>query len=118
VSFLETGNETANVSVRTERTSPTGAALRTFRVYVESDGEPRTNSSCTLGVQYRVELAYDRGGPRGFLSGDDGTRVLWLENGEYAGCSSITEGSLDSECHQFVRDDPVERTWANATVGR
>lgn len=116
VSFIETGNETANLSARTERTSPAGADLTTFRVDVESSGQPRENTSCTIGVQYRIELAYDRAPSGGLLSGDDGTRVLWLENGEYSGCSSTTSGSLDSECHRFTKESQSDRTWANTTA--
>lgn len=116
VSFIETGTETANLSARTERTSPVGAALTTFRVHIESAGQPPENTSCTMGVQYRLELTYDRGPSNGLLSGDDGTRVLWMENGEYIGCSSTTSGSLDSECHRFTREGQSDRTWANATA--
>ncbi len=115
VSFIETGTETANLSARTERTSPVRADLTTFRVSVESTGQPRSNASCTMGVQYRLELTHDRGSSDEFLSGDDGTRVLWLENGEYSGCSSTTSGSLDAECHRFTKDSQPNRTWANTT---
>lgn len=116
VSFIETGSETANLSVRTERTSPVGADLTTFRVHIESTGSPQANASCRMGTQYRLELTYDRESSDGFLSGDDGTRVLWLENGEYAGCSSTTSGSLDSECHRFTKEEQSDRTWANTTA--
>lgn len=144
VSFVETGNETAALSARAERTSPAGASLRTFRVYVdaaghsqqmpgqsrertdqsrerteqprESSGQSQANGSCRMGVLYRIELSYDRGSSGGLLSGDDGTRVLWLENGAYSGCSASTSGSLDDECRRFTRDRQSDRTWANATA--
>lgn len=122
VSFVETGNETAELAARTERTSPPGAALETFRVYVESTDRPHStarsqgNASCRMGVQYRLELNYDRGSSGGFFSGDDGTRVLWLENGEYSGCSASTSGSLDAECHRFTSDSQSNRTWATPSA--
>lgn len=116
VSFIETGTETANLSARTERTSPVGADLTSFRVYIDSTGQPQENTTCTMGVQYRVDLTYDQGSSDGFLSGDDGTRVLWLENGAYNGCSSTTSGSLESECHRFVNNSHSDRTWTNTTA--
>lgn len=112
VSFIETGTETANISARTERTSPVGADLTTFRVYIDSAEQPQENTSCTMGVQYRLELTYDQAASNGLLSGDDGTRVLWLENGEYSGCDSTTSGSLDAECHRFMTDNQSNKTWA------
>lgn len=116
IAFIETGGEAVNISARTERTSPAGADLTTFRVYIDSTTRPREPTACTMGVQYRLELTYDRGPADGFLSGDDGTRVLWLENGAYSGCSSATSGSLDSECHRFTGQTQSDRTWANATA--
>lgn len=116
VSFVETGSEAANLSAWTERTSPAGAALTTFRVHVESIGGGTENASCSMGTLYRLELAHDRGSSDGLLSGDEGTRVLWLENGEYVGCSASTEGTLDSECHRFLSADRPDRTRANATA--
>ncbi len=112
VSFVETGTRSPNLSVRTERTSSPGADLESFRVYIDSQGEPRENASCTLGAQYRVELDYDRGEPDA-----EGTRVLYLENGEYEGCSSSASGSIETECHRFTYDQQhSNRTWANATA--
>ncbi|WP_246998478.1 hypothetical protein [Halosolutus gelatinilyticus] len=116
VSFIETGTETADLSARTERTSPPGADLHTFRVSIDSTGRPRQNDSCAMGVQYRLELTHERGSSEGLLSGDDGIRVLWLENGEYSGCSATTSGSLDAECHRFTKDAQSNRTWANTTA--
>lgn len=116
VSFIETGNKTANLSAKTERTSPAGADLSTFRVYVDSTREVRQNSSCTMGVQYRIELDHDPAPSGGILSGEEGTRVLWLENGAYTGCSSTTTGSLDAECGRFVREGDTEITWANSST--
>ena len=115
VSFIETGNKTANLSARTERTSPVGADLSTFRVYVDSTGEVRQNSSCTMGVQYRIELSHNPARSGGILSGEEGTRVLWLENGAYTGCSSTTTGALDAECGRFVQEGNTEITWANSS---
>jgi hypothetical protein len=117
VSFIETGSKSANLTARTERTSPVGADLTTFRVYVDSAGTTEQNTSCSMGVQYRLELDYDRAQSGGILSGDDGTRVLWLENGRYTGCSSTTSGSLDAECGRFLDGDTTERIWANSTTG-
>lgn len=115
VSFIETGNKTANLTVRAERTSPVGADLSTFRVYVDSAGQTQQNTSCTMGIQYRLELDYDPAYSNGILSGDDGTRVLWLENGRYDGCSSTTSGSLDAECGRFLREGDTAVIWANSS---
>lgn len=71
----------ANLSARTERTLPVGVDLTTFRVYLDFTGQPRENVSCTMGVQYRLELTYEPEPSGGPLSGHDGTRVLWLEKG-------------------------------------
>lgn len=125
VAFVETGDAAANLSVATERTSPRGARLSAFRVYVDSaDADERAGSGptanesdgCRVGIRYRVRLSYEprSSGPLSF--GDEGTRVLWLENGEYAGCSGVAEGSLETECARFLDDDGPERTWANATA--
>ena len=112
VSFIETGTRSPNLSVRTERTSSLGAGLESFRVYIDSHGEPQENTSCTLGAQYRVELNYDPGEPDA-----KGTRLLYVEDGEYAGCSSSTSGSIETECHRFTYDQQhSNRTWANDTT--
>lgn len=124
VAFVETGDATADLSVATERTSPRGARLSAFRVYVDSAapdarvGSPSTaneSDDCRVGIQYRVRLSYEPRSSEPLSFGDEGTRVLWLENGEYAGCSGMTEGSLETECGRFLADGP-ERTWANASA--
>lgn len=128
--FIETGDPTANLSVYTERTSPRGADLSTFRVHVESHPAPEnvpsstgtatetddttSNTSCRLGVQYRLTVRTSGGSPEGFLPDAHGTRILWLENGEYAGCSGGVTSPLESSCHRLAQDP--QRTWANATV--
>ncbi|SDF61309.1 hypothetical protein SAMN04488067_10678 [Halorubrum xinjiangense] len=125
VGFVETGDAAANLSVATERTSPRGARLSAFRVYIDSaaaderaDSDPTANGSddCRVGIQYRVRLSYEprSSGPLSF--GDEGTRVLWLENGEYVGCSGVAEGSLETECARFLDGGGPERTWANGTA--
>lgn len=112
VTFIETETRSPNLSVRTERTSEPGADLESFRVYIDSHGEPQENTSCTLGAQYRVELDYDPGEPDA-----KGTSLLYVENGEYAGCSSSTSGSIETECHRFTYDQQhSNRTWANETA--
>jgi hypothetical protein len=112
VSFIETGTPDPNLSARVERTSPPGSDVSTFRVYVDSHGEPRGNASCTLGAQYRLELDYDPATPK-----SKGQRVLYLENGIYAGCSSGSTGDVETECHRFTYDrQHADRTWANATA--
>ncbi|MGM0447117.1 MAG: hypothetical protein ACQERM_02545 [Methanobacteriota archaeon] len=125
VAFVETGNAAANLSVATERTSPRGARLSTFRVYVDSaaageradpDRTANRSEGCRVGIQYRVRLSYEPRSSGPLLFGDEGTRVLWLENGEYAGCSGVAEGSLETECARFLDGDGPERTWANASA--
>lgn len=117
VSFVETGSETANLSARTERTSPVGVSLSTFRVHVDAADRGTHNASCEMGVRYKLELSYDEGST-GDLFGDDGIRVLWLENGNYSGCSSSTSGTLDSECYRFTADNQSPQAWANTTETR
>jgi hypothetical protein len=115
ITFVETGDPDANLSVSAVRTSPRGADLSTFRVAVDSHTDAPPNETCRMGVQYRVELESSGGSPPGFMPDAHGTRILWLENGEYAGCSSSSTGTLDTECHRFLGDHP-DRTWANATT--
>lgn len=113
-SFIETGDPDANLSVSTERTSVRGADLSTFRVAVESHGRGNaSNASCVLGVQYRLTVQTSGGSPAGLVPDAYGTRILWLENGRYDGCTGSVTSPLDAECRRF-RDDP-QRTWANAT---
>ncbi|WP_335998598.1 hypothetical protein [Halorientalis halophila] len=112
-SFVETGGPNASLSASVERTSPHGADLSSFRVHVDSHGAEESNASCEYGVQYRITVTTSGGAPAGIFSDAHGTRVLWLENGEYTGCSSSVTSPIDDECHRFA--DPPERTWANAT---
>lgn len=127
VSFVETGDRDADLSAWTERTSPPGADLSTFRVHVEShsraegddaDVDSRAdtpaNASCKVGVQYRIEVTTSGGSPEGFLPDAHGTRILWLENGDYAGCSGSYTSPLRSDCQRF--EAGPDRTWANATA--
>ena len=118
VTFIETGDPDANLSAWAERTSPQGADLSTFRVHVESrDGTgERTDDSCETGVQYRIEVATSGGSPEGVLPDAHGTRILWLENGEYAGCSVSVTSPLRGDCRRFTDDESPVREWANATT--
>lgn len=113
--FIRTGNETAKLSAWTERTSPAGADLSTFRVHIDSHGTPRQNASCTLGVQYRITLTPYGGSPPGLLPDAHGTRILWLENGRYSGCSASVTSPLEDQCHRFMDDSRPERTWVNGS---
>jgi hypothetical protein len=114
-SAIVTEDADADLSVWVERTSPDGADLSTFRVHVESHHEGPVEADCADGsvVAYRLELDTAVGSPPGLLADDHGTRVLYLENGDPAGCSAGYTGGLDGSCDRFL-DDPV-RTWANAT---
>jgi len=49
------------------------------------------------------------------LSDAHGTRVLWYEDGDLAGCSSSVTSPLDSECPRFSGLQ-LDRTWANASA--
>ena len=122
--FIETGDPDADLSAWVERTSPPGADLSTFRVHVESRGSDAadrtdanaTTTSCKMGVQYRITVMASGGSPEGILPDAHGERVLWLENGEYAGCSGSYTGSLNGSCsHIRPQDGGPNRTWANAT---
>ncbi|WP_128476259.1 hypothetical protein [Halorussus pelagicus] len=139
--FIETGDPDADLSAWVERTSPPGADLSTFRVHVESHGSDAgaasardeagaanasgmandslaTNkSSCEMGVQYRIKVTASGGSPEGILPDAHGERVLWLHDGEYAGCSGSHTGPLDGSCsHIRPQDGGPNRTWANATA--
>ncbi|UPV74251.1 hypothetical protein M0R89_17145 [Halorussus limi] len=121
VTFVETGDPDADLSAWVERTSPPGADLSTFRVHVESSGNAtgrnESNRSCEAGVQYRLEVTTAGGSPEGVLPDAHGIRILWLENGEYAGCSGSYTGPLRSGCSQLrPQDGGPDRTWANATA--
>ncbi|NHN58874.1 MULTISPECIES: hypothetical protein [Halorussus] len=119
VSFVATGDPDADLSAWVERTSPPGADLSTFRVHVESrgDGEVASNASCELGVQYRIETTATGGSPEGILPDAHGVEILWLENGEYAGCSGSYTSPLRGRCpHLYQQADDRDLTWANATT--
>lgn len=114
-SAIVTEDADADLSVWVERTSPAGADLSTFRVHVESHHEGPVEADCANGsvVAYRLELGGSGGSPEGFLPDDHGSRVLYLENGDVAGCSAGYTGGLDGSCDRFFEDP--RRTWANAT---
>lgn len=114
--FIETGTESANLSAWTERTSPRGADLSTFRVHIESHGVMEQNPPCKIGVQYRIRLSTNGGSPGGVLPDAHGTRILWIENGRYSGCTASVTSPLKAECHRFIGEDSPAKTWANATT--
>lgn len=113
VSTIETEQADADLRVWTERTSPPGADLSSFRVHVESASRGTGNESCQTGVQYRLVLNTSDRGAAGLLPDDSGVRILRLENGEFAGCTGGYTGGLDGRC-QYPMDRP-EYVWANAT---
>ncbi|WP_277554730.1 hypothetical protein [Halobaculum limi] len=113
VTFIETASADANLSVWTERTSPEGADLSTFRVHVESHDAGPANETCETGVLYRISVETSGGAPAGVLADDHGTRIQWMENGEFTVCSVSTTGGLDTRC-PGDRDHP--RVWANTTA--
>ena len=114
-SGIVTADADADLSVWVERTSPAGADLSTFRVHVESHHEGSVEADCENGsvVAYRLELEPSGGSPPGLLPDGHGSRVLYLENGEVAGCSAGYTGGLDGSCDPFFEEP--RRTWANAT---
>ncbi|MFC7080193.1 hypothetical protein [Halorussus caseinilyticus] len=122
VTFIETDDPDADLSAWVERTSPPGADLSTFRVYVESHASEAsevasaTTDDCETGVQYRIEATTSGGSPAGVLPDAHGVRVRWFENGEEAGCSGSYTSSLRGGCGQFREDERPDRTWANATT--
>ncbi|MFC7097141.1 hypothetical protein [Halobaculum marinum] len=113
VTFIETASTGANLSVWTERTSPDGADLSTFRVHVESHDAGPANTTCETGVLYRISVETSGGAPAGFLADDHGTQIQWMENGAFTVCSVSATGGLDTRC-PGDRDHP--RVWANATA--
>jgi hypothetical protein len=127
VAFIATDDPDAALSAWTERTSPPGADLSTFRIYVESrasDGAQanRTaagaadgNRSCQTGIQYRLEATTSGGSPAGILPDAHGVQVRWFENGDEAGCSAAYTSPLRGSCHQSVGSNQQNRVWANAT---
>ena len=128
VSFIPTGDPDADLSAWVERTSPPGADLGTFRVHVESRGDGEvasnrgadrtaSNASCELGVQYRIETTAAGGSPEGLLPDAHGVQILWLGNGEYAGCSGSYTSPLRGNCHYLYQHaGNRDSTWANATT--
>ncbi|WP_262179855.1 hypothetical protein [Haloarcula laminariae] len=114
-SFVETGARDANLSAWAERTSPAGAEYSTFRVNVESARTGPANESCEVGVQYRLEYRTSGGTDDGLISDESGHSITHVENGRYAGCSSVGEGRwADAGCPRRASEAP-DRTWANAT---
>ncbi|MFC7227933.1 hypothetical protein N0B31_11015 [Salinirubellus salinus] len=108
----------AALSVRVERVSPPGADLSRFRVHVESVHEGPVESTCEHpAVGYRVALDPSGGSPAGLLPDAHGVQVLYVENGEFAGCSAAFTGidpASTNGCGESFGEEP--RTWANATV--
>ncbi|UIO99831.1 hypothetical protein Hbl1158_00180 [Halobaculum sp. CBA1158] len=115
VTFIETADTDANLSAWTERTSPAGTDLSTFRVHVESRHEGSTNVTCDTGVVYRITVTPDGGSPEGLIPDAHGTRIQWMENGAYAGCSGSYTSPLDGRC-PGATDPAADRAWANASV--
>lgn len=113
VSFVETGSRDAALSAWAERTSPTGADFSTFDVHVDGHREGPTNTTCTVGVQYRLTVRTTGGTDPGLLDDPSGTGVRFHENGEYATCASSGSGGFGSACRGV--GGPPPRTWANAT---
>ncbi|WP_313693790.1 hypothetical protein [Halorarum halobium] len=114
--FVRTGSVDANLSARVVRTSPPGADLSTFRVRVDSHHEGPANATCETGVLYRVTITPGGGSPEGLVPDAHGTRVLWLENGEYAGCSGSVTSPLETGCSRFRPGDGEPRqVWANGS---
>lgn len=114
-SFIETGARDADLAAWAERTSPAGADYSTFRVHVESDRTGPANETCEVGVQYRLEYRVSGGTDDGLVPDPSGHSITHVENGRYAGCSSVGEGRwADAGCPNRANDRPP-RTWANAT---
>ena len=113
---IVTADTDADLSVWVERSSPAGADLSTFRIHVESRHEGSVGADCGNAsvVGYRLELEPGGGSPPGLLPDDHGTRVLYLENGDPAGCSAGYTGGLEGSCDPFFEEP--RRTWANATA--
>ncbi|MBX0287238.1 hypothetical protein EGH22_12940 [Halomicroarcula sp. F28] len=114
-SFVETGTRDATLSAWAERTSPVGADYSTFRVNVESDRTGPANETCEVGVQYRLEYRTSGGTDDGLVPDASGHSITHVENGRFAGCSSVGGGRwADAGCPHSAEDRPA-RTWANAT---
>lgn len=105
LSFIPTASPDTTLSAWTERTSPDGADLSTFRVHVEALNDTEaTNTSCRMGVLYRLTVSTSGGSPPGFLPDSHGTRILWLQNDQYSGCTASVTSPLDAECQRFLDD--------------
>jgi hypothetical protein len=108
----------ADLSVRVERTSIPGADLSRFRVHVESVHEGPVDSSCEHpAVGYRVALEPSGSSPEGLLPDAHGVQVVYVENGEFAGCAGAYNGidpAAVGQCGESFDEEP--RTWANATA--
>ncbi|GAA0198254.1 hypothetical protein ACFFQF_15030 [Haladaptatus pallidirubidus] len=113
---IRTNSADADISVWAERTSPKGADMSTFRVHVDSESKGSSDDVCQTAVRYTVVLEFSGGSPEGTLPDAHGLRILWLENGKYAGCSSSVTSPLRSECGRFTPGSQPERTWENATA--
>ncbi|WP_302082554.1 hypothetical protein [Salinibaculum rarum] len=112
-SFVETGSRNASLSAWAERTSPTGAEYSTFDVHVESHRTEPANTTCDVGIQYRLTVETSGGGDDGLLPDESGLSVRFHENGRYAACASSSSGDFGSACRGV--EGPPTRTWANAT---
>lgn len=113
-SIIRTTRADANLSLWTERTSPDGADLSTFRIHVNPEHTGPVNQTCQTGVRYRVNTELSGGSPPGLLPDAHGYEVLWFENGRRTGCSASVTSPLVSECDYIGEHEP--RQWANATV--
>ena len=117
VAFIRTADVDANLSARVERTSPAGADLSAFRVHVDSHHEGPANGACETGVLYRITITPAGGSGEGLVPDAHGTRVLWLENGEYAGCSASLTSPLEDGCRRFRgAEGGPRRVWANGST--
>lgn len=112
-SFVETGSRNASLSAWVERTSPTGTDYSTFDAHVESYRIGPANTTCEVGIQYRLTVQTSGGGDNGILPDASGVSVRFHENGQYAACASSGSGDFGSACRGV--EGPPTRTWANAT---
>jgi hypothetical protein len=111
--FVETGARNASLSAWAERTSPTGADYSTFDAHVESHRDGPANTTCDVGVQYRLIVRTSGGSGDGLLPDASGVAVRFHENGRYQACSAGGSGEFGSGCREI--DGLPPRTWANAT---
>jgi hypothetical protein len=111
--FVETGSRNASLSAWVERTSPTGTEFSTFDAHVDSHREGPPNTTCEVGVQYRLVVRTSGGSDGGLLPDASGVAVRFHENGDYSACSGGGSGGFGSACRGV--EGPPPRTWANAT---